>query len=93
MIYLHGCSSSRLEGLSLIELLLPVDIALVLMDFAGCGISEGEYVSLGHFEREDASLVLDHIRREKPLITSFGVWGRSMGASTAVHLACARGDI
>ena len=39
VIYLHGNSSSRVEGTSLIELLLPNDIALVLMDFAGCGHS------------------------------------------------------
>jgi len=39
VIYLHGNSSSRVEGISLIEYLMPFDISLVLVDFAGCGMS------------------------------------------------------
>jgi hypothetical protein len=54
VIYLHGNSSSRLEGLSLLELLIPYDISVILMDFAGCGISEGYYISLGYYEKFDA---------------------------------------
>jgi pimeloyl-ACP methyl ester carboxylesterase len=83
VIYLHGNSSSRIEGLNLISVLLPYDISLVLIDFAGCGMSEGEYISLGYFEKFDAGLVIDHVRKLKQ-ITTFGVWGRSMGASTAI---------
>lgn len=41
VIYLHGNSSSRLEGLALLPYLLPIGIAVILMDFAGCGLSEG----------------------------------------------------
>lgn len=37
VIYLHGNASSRMEGLSLIELLIPYDISVVVLDFAGCG--------------------------------------------------------
>lgn len=47
IIYLHGNSSSRIEGLSLIEYLLPLGYSLFCFDFAGCGMSEGQYVSLG----------------------------------------------
>ena len=92
MIYLHGNSSSRLEGLTLIELLIPYDISLVLVDFVGCGLSEGEYISLGFYEKLDASLVIDQVRAQFP-ITTFGIWGRSMGASTAIQLGCMRKDI
>ena len=62
VLYLHGNSSSRVEGISLVEYLIPFDISLVLMDFAGCGLSSGEYISLGYFEKYDAGLVIDHIK-------------------------------
>lgn len=83
VIYLHGNSSSRIEGLSLIEFLIPFDISLILIDFAGCGISEGDYISLGYYEKDDAGLAIDYIKQRKQ-ITKIGIWGRSMGASTAI---------
>jgi len=47
VIYLHGNSSSRTEGLVAVPLILPMNATLVVFDFAGCGISDGEYISLG----------------------------------------------
>lgn len=93
VVYLHGNCSSRLEGLSLLEYLLPYDISLVLMDFSGCGSSEGQYISLGFYEKIDAGLVIDWVKKNKPMITSLGIWGRSMGAATALMVGTARDDI
>jgi alpha/beta superfamily hydrolase len=31
-------------------------------DFAGCGLSEGEFISLGWWEREDVAMVVEHLR-------------------------------
>ena len=87
IIYLHGNSSSRLEGLSLIHYLLPYGISLVLLDFSGCGISEGEFISLGYFEREDTLIVLEYVQNWDKNISEFGIWGRSMGAATALLLS------
>lgn len=53
VIYLHGNSSSRLEALEAVPYLLPSNVTLFCFDFAGCGLSEGEYISLGWYERED----------------------------------------
>lgn len=53
VIYMHGNSSSRLEGLSALSLVLTLGATLLAFDFAGSGLSEGEYVSLGAFEKED----------------------------------------
>ena len=63
MIYLHGNAGSRFEGIQLLEQLFPHGIALVVFDFSGCGISEGEYISLGYFEKDDASLVIDYVKK------------------------------
>lgn len=55
------------------------------MDFAGCGNSGGEYVSLGYHERWDALRVIKEIY-DRWGVKDIIVWGRSMGAVTAVKL-------
>ena len=83
VIYLHGNSSSRLEGLRMCPHLLRRDINLFVFDFAGCGLSEGEYLSLGYHEKEDIKVVIDFVCN-LPGVSSIGLWGRSMGAATTM---------
>ena len=52
-------------------------------DFAGCGNSEGEYVTLGYNEWRDVEEVYNYVRA-KSKVTDIGIWGRSMGAVTAL---------
>ena len=92
ILYMHGNSSSRLEGLSLLEYIIPNDISLLIIDFCGCGMSEGEYISLGYYEKEDAGFIIDYFKKTK-MISSIGLWGRSMGAATALMLGTMRDDI
>ena len=80
---MHDNSSCRLEALTAVPYLLSDGISLFCFDFAGCGNSEGEYISLGWFERDDLSLIIDYIRKERRAST-IGLWGRSMGAVTAL---------
>lgn len=91
VIYLHGNSSSRLEGLKIATELLKRGINLFVFDFAGCGLSEGEYISLGWHEKEDLKTIVDFVDKI-PGVSKIGVWGkiylnfigRSMGAATAL---------
>jgi len=83
VIYLHGNCSSRVEALQAVEVLLPANISLFCFDFAGCGKSEGEYISLGWYERDDVEAVMEYLRTTDT-VTSIGLWGRSMGAVTAI---------
>lgn len=53
LIYMHGNSSARLEALPQLALGLSLGATLLSFDFSGSGLSEGEYVSLGAFEKED----------------------------------------
>ena len=53
VVYMHGNSSSRLEALSSLSLVLSLGATLLSLDFAGSGHSEGEYVTLGYFEKDD----------------------------------------
>ncbi|CEL97883.1 unnamed protein product [Vitrella brassicaformis CCMP3155] len=83
VIYLHGNCSSRLEALTSLSVLLPNHITVFAFDFSGSGQSEGEYISLGYWERDDVAAVVSYLR-ESNRTTCIGLWGRSMGAVTAL---------
>jgi len=60
-LYLHSFNGSRLERIPLIDLALCYIPEIVKrgfhfcsLDFAGCGNSQGDFVSLGYHERWDA---------------------------------------
>ena len=86
VIYLHGNSSSRCEAYAEVKYLLPRNICLFSFDFCGCGRSEGEYISLGHYEKEDVQCVIEYLFKSKK-VSKIGLWGRSMGAVTAIMYA------
>ena len=83
VIYLHGNSSSRLEGLRMLHQLIRININLFIFDFAGSGLSEGEYLSLGYHESHDIAIIVDFISKY-PGVGKIGLWGRSMGAATTM---------
>ena len=83
VIYLHGNSSSRIEGTKMALFLLNKGIDLFVFDFPGCGKSEGEYISLGYYEKEDVSSIVDFVEKF-PGVGKIGIWGRSIGAATAL---------
>ncbi|DBA05199.1 TPA: hypothetical protein N0F65_005049 [Lagenidium giganteum] len=83
VVYLHGNSSCRVEALSVLRTCLSIGVTVVAFDCAGCGKSDGEYISLGYFERDDVSAVIDHLRSQGH-VSTIGLWGRSMGAATAL---------
>ena len=86
ILYLHGNSSSRLEGMGMLPEILKRDINLFVIDFPGCGQSEGEYISLGYHESHDVNIVVDFINK-LPGVGNIGIWGRSMGAATTMIYA------
>jgi len=88
VIYLHGNCSSRLEALATLPTLLPYNITVFCFDFSGSGLSDGQYISLGYFERDDLASVIDYLR-ESDRTSAIGLFGRSMGAVTAL-LHCDR---
>ncbi len=63
-------------------MLLP-KIGLLIFDFAGSGYSEGEFITLGIKEAKDTRIVIDYVRKNHP-IDKIILWGRSMGAVTAL---------
>jgi fermentation-respiration switch protein FrsA (DUF1100 family) len=83
VIYMHGNSSARVEVLPQLSYLLSLGVAVFSFDFAGSGKSDGEFVSLGYYEREDLACVIAHLRSTN-VVSTIALWGRSMGAATAL---------
>ena len=83
VIYCHGNAGSRIEPISLIYHLLPLNITLLCFDFTGSGMSEGEFVTLGHNEVQDLHHVIKYAYENLPVDVIF-LWGRSMGAYTSL---------
>lgn len=83
VIYMHGNSSARVEVIPQLSYLLSLGVAVFSFDFAGSGKSDGDYVSLGYYEREDLSCIVAHLRATN-VVSTIALWGRSMGAATAL---------
>lgn len=92
VVVLHGNAGSRVEGRFLLKTVLSASADLVCFDFAGSGLSQGDVVSLGHFEKDDLLAILERLRCFDH-ITAIGLWGRSMGAVTALLHAVRDADI
>jgi alpha/beta superfamily hydrolase len=66
-----------------LDLALWLGFCVCGFDFSGCGKSEGDFVSLGIFEKDDIETVVDYLylrRKELKII----LWGRSMGAVSSI---------
>jgi len=83
VVYLHGNCGCRLDANDVVRLLLPEDICVCCLDFAGSGLSGGEYITLGKREPRDLKIIVTFLRTIG--LVQIGLWGRSMGAVTALR--------
>lgn len=84
VIYMHGNAGCKNEALAYAEMLLTSGINICSFDFSGCGISEGEWVTLGWKEHKDLHAVITHLS-SLGTVSKIALWGRSMGAATAIR--------
>lgn len=91
LVYLHGNASARVEVLPQLSFLLATGIyGVCSLDFTGSGHSDGDYVSLGYYERYDLECMLQYLQQtygnntDSEASLEVVLWGRSMGASTAL---------
>jgi pimeloyl-ACP methyl ester carboxylesterase len=80
---MHGNSSARIEVLPQLSLILSLGATVLAFDFSGSGMSDGEFVSLGYYEKDDLQCVVEHLR-DTGTVSTIALWGRSMGAATAL---------
>jgi pimeloyl-ACP methyl ester carboxylesterase len=83
VIYMHGNASCQLEGQFLVPNFCPYGVCLFCFDFIGCGCSEGKYISLGYYEKQDTEAIVRFLHNTYHL-GPFVLWGRSMGAAAAL---------
>ena len=83
VIFLHGNCSCRCAVMPILPQLLNLGCSVFAFDFAGSGVSDGEYVSLGYYEQHDVRTVVEYLR-ESEMVTKIALWGHSMGAATAL---------
>mmetsp|Transcript_50094 Transcript_50094/g.92435 ORF Transcript_50094/g.92435 Transcript_50094/m.92435 type:complete len:430 (-) Transcript_50094:60-1349(-) len=86
VIYVHGNSSSRLEAAGPLRVLLPLNVTVFCFDSSGSGRSEGDYISLGHYEEKDLQAVMQYLKLTRSA-SRIAVWGRSTGAVAAIFRA------
>jgi len=82
VVYMHGNTSCRLEAVDVLKQVLGQGLNLLAFDFAGCGHSDGDFITLGYLEKEDLGTVVAYLRATG--VSSIALWGRSMGAATAL---------
>ncbi len=56
---------------------------MTALHLQGSGQSDGKYVTLGWREQDDLALAIQHLRG-LGTVSYIGLWGRSMGAVTAL---------
>jgi len=86
VVYLHGNSGSRLDADDLVDDYLSRGMSLFAFDFQGCGVSGGDYVTLGGLERRDLECVIDYLSGLGS-VSGIALHGRSMGAAAALLVA------
>ena len=92
VLYLHGNSGCRVDANEPAWYLLRAGLAVCCFDFGGCGSSGGDLVTLGLRETEDVQVIIKHLR-ERANCGLVALWGRSMGAVTAVRYAGQDGSV
>lgn len=86
VVYCHANCGSRYDGLEAL-FLLRHGFSVFTFDFAGSGMSEGTYISLGFYERQDLATVVEFLMMKTDEVCGVALWGRSMGAVAAVMYA------
>lgn len=85
LVYVHANAGCRLEALAVLGPCLALGFSVIALDCAGSGLSGGEHTTLGWRERDDVKAVID--AEDTGSVT---LWGRSMGAATALLYAATR---
>jgi len=83
IIYCHGNAGNKIDIIEIFEFLLW-EFNICSFDFSGAGFSEGEYVTLGYYEKNDIQAVVEFLREEFG-IKNIILYGRSMGAVSSLR--------
>jgi pimeloyl-ACP methyl ester carboxylesterase len=92
ILYLHGNASSQVEGIFTTCIFSEFGILTCMIDAIGCGRSDGDNISLGLREKDGIPAVCQYLRNVFK-VQKIILYGRSMGAATALWSACEQQNI
>ena len=85
VLLLHGYGCRRQDMLDYAEVLHGAGYSTLMFDFRNRGDSDGNAVTLGFYEQQDAVAAVDYLKTRSDVdIELLGVLGISMGASVAI---------
>jgi hypothetical protein len=88
IILLHGFGCPRQEMLGYAQVLHRAGYSTLLFDFRGRGDSDGDAVTLGFYEQQDALAAVEYLKsRDDVGMGRVGVLGISMGGAVAILAA------
>jgi fermentation-respiration switch protein FrsA (DUF1100 family) len=94
VLLLHGYACRRQEMLDYAQVLHQAGYSTMLFDFRNRGESDGDAVTLGFYERQDAVAAVEYLRtRSEVDLQRLGVLGISMGAAVAILAAAQAPEI
>lgn len=92
VIFLHALGTNQFECLHLVPFICQREVAMFSFDFQSHGLSDGNLIPLIGGGSSDVLSVVDYLRSEYS-ISSFALWGRSMGAAVALDVVSLSPDI
>jgi pimeloyl-ACP methyl ester carboxylesterase len=87
VLLLHGYRTRSVWFRDIADRLTRAGFRAILVDLRGHGYSTGQHTFYGAVESRDLVQVIDELQRHDKLEGLVGVWGISMGGSTAIQLA------
>jgi len=87
VLVLHGYRNRGANLRGIAHALAAAGFRAVIVDLRGHGRSSGDYITYGVQESRDVVQVIDALERNRLLAGPVGVWGISMGGSTAIQAA------
>ncbi len=84
IVFCHGHGYCFVGSIKYLDHFLALGYDAVLYDNRASGRSSGTHVSMGHFEKDDLSVLLDQLRVEYGPEALIGTHGESMGGATVL---------
>ncbi len=90
LVVVHGFNENRLMSgrtETLVKYFVPRGYNVLAFDLRGQGLSEGNLISFGYFEKYDVCGAIDYLKQRDGVGEKIAIIGFSMGAVTAIEAA------
>lgn len=93
VVIAHGYGCNMFASVRFIKIFHDLGYSVVIYDHRYCGQSTGNECSMGYYEADDLSCVLDYLRQTFGKDVIIGLHGESMGAVTCLNELSLRCDV